>query len=367
VAASGGITGAGGNLNSGGSTGSGGVNNSGGSAGQATGGAGAAGSSGAGTGGNAALWTCPAGPFTSPNPSNITPTRIQGIPPSDSVDMYWGFGILEGPVWLNGQLYVSEIGGSGQPPSSRIFSISPSGTIAVVFPDSGSNGMAIDTMGRLIAADHKVGGIVTVDLANKSLTTLVGTYNGVRFDAPNDLTVRSDGTIYFSDTDYQAPSPQPQATRLYRLPPGSSTAVVVDMTRQDANGVTLSLDEKTLYVTDKQGIYKYAVNPDGSTGTATQIAQGTVTVGDGMGIDCAGNLYVASNSSIIVLSPSGTSLGSIDLGSSVQSVTNVAFGGADHKTLYITALGNVPNAPGNITGSAAGVFQAQMPLPGMPY
>ena len=87
----------------------------------------------------------------------------------------------------------------------------------------GTNGLAIDEMGRLIGASHGVGGIVALNLTNMTSTTIVGTYMGNRFDSPNDLTVRSDGTIYFTDPDFQAPGTRPQmATRIYRLPPGST-------------------------------------------------------------------------------------------------------------------------------------------------
>jgi gluconolactonase len=194
-------------------------------------------------------------------------------------------------------------------------------------------------------------------------TPIVSTYMGNRFNSSNDLTVRSDGTIYFTDPDFQAPSPRPQSqNRVYRIPPGSTTAMVVDMGRANPNGITLSLDETMLFVADGQGLWRYPVNADGSTGTATRIAQSAVSGGDGMGIDCAGNLYVASNQSVVVVNPSGngTSLGTIPV-TGVQSATNVAFGGANHQTLYVTGLGN------GMGGSAMGLFTAPMPLPGMPY
>ena len=78
-------------------------------------------------------------------------------------------------------------------------------------------------------------------------------------------------------------------TRVYRLPPGATEPMVVDAARSNPNGVTLSLDEAFLFVTDGQGLWRYPVNADGSTGTATRIAQSAIGGGgDGMGIDCAG-------------------------------------------------------------------------------
>ena len=83
-------------------------------------------------------------------------------------------------------------------------------------------------------------------------------------------------------------------TRVYRLPPGATEPMVVDAGRSNPNGITLSLDEAFLFVTDGQGLWRYPVNADGSTGTATRIAQSAVSSGDGMGIDCSGTLYVTS-------------------------------------------------------------------------
>jgi len=354
----------------GGSAGTGGTSIAGTSGGAGHGGSGGGtggtgGTATGGSGGGSARWTCPSGTFTTPSPSSITLTKVAGVPPFDSFNNNGNnFGNIEGPVWFGDALYVSEIGGGNNPPPSRILKVPTTGSPSVAYASSGANpgtnGMAIDEMGRLIGASHGVGGIVALNLTNMTSTTIVGMYMGSRFNSPNDLTVRSDGTIYFSDPDYQAPSPRPQSmNRLYRLPPGSTTPVVVDANRSQPNGVTLSLDEMTLYVTDSGGLYKYSVNADGSTGTATRIAMNDVTTGDGMAIDCMGNLYVASNQQMIIVNPagSGTKIGSVTV-PGVQSVTNVAFGGADHKTLYVTGQGN---------GSAMGVFRADMPLPGMPF
>jgi gluconolactonase len=354
--------------------------------GSSGGGAGASGRGGAsagtggvagsgGTGGGSARYMCPAGPFTAPNPSSITLTKVAGVPPFDSFNNNGNnFGNIEGAVWFGDALYVSEIGGGNNPPPSRILRVPTTGTPSVAYAPSGANpgtnGLAIDEKGGLIGASHGVGGIVSLNLTNMTSSTIVGTFalnatdTPTRFDSPNDLTVRSDGTIYFTDPDYQAPSPRPQsATRVYRLPPGATKPVVVDAGRSQPNGITLSIDEMTLYLTTGDGIYRYAVNADGSTGTASRlIDQSVVPSGDGMAIDCRGDLYIASQQRVIVVNPSGTptSLGSISL-TSVSSVTNVAFGGANHQTLYVTGQGT------GMGGSAMGLYRADMPLPGMPF
>ena len=238
------------------------------------------------------------------------------------------------------------------------------GSAATVFADNdGTNGLAILPDGDLVGAIHIDGSVCRVPLASpNSLQTIAFQYMGARFNAPNDLAVRSDGNIYFSDPDAnQAPTPHPQAkTRVYRISPLPDSIVsVVDDTLSQPNGVTLSLDENTLYVSGP-GLYKYAVMADGSVGPQQPaVANPPMYSGsDGMVFDCAGDLYVANNSVISVINlATGNKIGDITVtGNGIQAVSNVAFGGADHKTLFITTLGGTP-----------GVFSVAMPLPGMPY
>jgi gluconolactonase len=300
---------------------------------------------------------------------------VSGVPPFDSFNNNGNNpGNIEGAVWFGDALYVSEIASGSNPPPSRILRVSPTGSVSIAYatsgPNPGTNGLAIDEMGRLIGASHGVGGIVALNLTTMTSRPIVSTFAATstttptRFNSPNDLTVRSDGTIYFTDPDFQASRPRPQAmTRVYRLPPGATEAVVVDATRTNPNGVTLSLDEAFLYVADGQGLWRYPVNADGSTGMATRIAQAAVGGGgDGMAIDCLGNLYVTRQQQVIVVNPAttGTMLGTIAV-NGVQSATNVAFGGANHQTLYVTGQGN------GMGGSTMGLYRADLPLPGMPY
>ena len=186
-------------------------------------------------------------------------------------------------------------------------------------------------------------------------------YMGTRFNSPNDLTVRSDGTIYFSDPNTsQTPSPTPQTqTRAYRVAPGGAVSVV-DATLTNPNGMTLSIDEATLYVSSNNGVFAYAVAADGSTGPRPTTPITTMNI-DGMGIDCAGNLYgaVINTLNVVVFSPSGAMIGMITVpgNPTPQGVTNVAFGGADHKRLYITAQGS---------SGTQGLYQVDLNVPGMP-
>src|SRR5206468_7850653 len=131
------------------------------------GGGGSAGSSGTsgGTGGSSVRWTCPSGTFTTPNPSTIALTKVAGVPPFDSFNNNGNnFGNIEGTVWFGDALYVSEIGGGNNPPPSRILRVPATGSVSVAYASTGANpgtnGLAIDEMGRLIGASHGVGGIV---------------------------------------------------------------------------------------------------------------------------------------------------------------------------------------------------------------
>ena len=125
-------------------------------------------------------------------------------------------------------------------------------------------------------------------------------------------------------------------------------------TIQNPNGVTLSLAEDYLYVAASTG-KRYPVMDNGTLSAGEDFA--ATNGGDGMVIDCAGNLYVAKSNSanVEVYTPSGDPIGTIAV-PEVQAVTNVAFGGSDHKTLYITGLGN-----------EKGLFKLALDIPGRPY
>jgi gluconolactonase len=367
--ATGGVTGTGGNA-TGGVTGTGG---------NATGGVTGTGGQGGGSGGSAGAngfvpYVCPTG-MSSPTsfPAGSTATRIPGAPPMDNFDGSQGNGYtnVEGPVWITNALYVSEFGSASKPPPSRIIKIDANDNVSVAFPsisDTGSNGLAVDSQGHIVSANHGVGGIVTFTLpSGMPETTLIDMFGGKRFNSPNDLTIRNDGSIYFTDpSGNQGNKVQPN-DGVYLLPPGATAAMELISTLNGPNGITLSLDQKTLYVGDNgDGIMKYPVNTDGTIGTGaafdtTDLAHENT---DGMAIDCAGDLYVVrvSEHDIIVANPAGTTIGHITGIPGGGQLTNVAFGGTDHKTLYITAMGTLGG-----TNPSKGVFKLPLSIPGMPY
>jgi gluconolactonase len=294
------------------------------------------------------------------------------LPPSDSFNnTLRTYTTIEGPVWIDDGLYVSELLGPPNPPPSRILKLEPPSTVSIAVTSSGSNGLATDDAGTLWAAVHADGSISRINLQTGARSPLVSMYMGARFNSPNDLALRSDGTIYFSDPDYQAPDAGAQTqTRVYRIAPGTNAVTVVDATLSEPNGVTLSLDEATLYVSSSTtvtapghapgGVYAYPVMPDGSTGPRPATPFSTLNI-DGMAIDCAGNIYGAQigTGNVVVLDPLGTPVaGSPIVVSGVASVTNTAFGGSDHKTLYISAQGQM---------GQQGLFQVVLGVPGLPY
>jgi len=308
-----------------------------------TGGGSATGGASSNVGGNGS-GICPGGTY--PAPTLGTATRVYTTT---------GNGQFEGTVWYSNSvlLFSNMATGSTNPiVPSAVDRLTPSSTVEVLVADSGSNGMALDRDGSLLACSHKVQGIVTIDTATSAVTMIVNTdSSGKHFNSPNDLTVRTDGTIYFTDPDYQLGSTRTSETGIkgvYRVSP-SRQVTLIDGTFGEPNGIALSPDESTLYVADMNAnaIRKFTVAADGTTSAKTNFA--TVTNPDGVAVDCAGNLYFASNSGgkVVVLSPTGAQLGTIAVAS---GVTNLAFGGVDHKTLYISAGMSLYSVPMNVPG-----------------
>lgn len=338
---SGGNTGTGGSINAGGS-GSGGKSSPGGSSGNT----GTGGGSG-GVGGHGGGVCQPGTQYPAPV---LTGTPKLLYKPSGSSS-----GTYEGPVWVqaSGVLLFSDITFTTPVDPSQILKLTPPSTESSFLQDSGTNGMAIDSGGTVYACSHKVQGIVKLDFAAATLSTVVDNYGGKKFNSPNDIALRSDGTIYFTDPDFQLGSRTSETGKkgIYRVSPTAQVSLIDD-TFAEPNGISLSPDETVLYVADYNAnvVRTFAVASDGSTSSRKDFA--TVTTPDGFAVDCAGNLYVASGTpgAIQVYSPSGTKLGSVTV---AASLSNMAFGGSDGKTLYITA------------GKA--LYSLDMNLPGYPY
>jgi gluconolactonase len=229
-----------------------------------------------------------------------------------------------------------------------------------VIPDAGSNGLALDSSGNLLLAAHDVGGISSVALGSNTVTRGAQTRNGARFNSPNDLVVRGDGNVYFTDPDFQAPNGRTQeGTFVYRIAPTGEISVVDD-SMSNPNGITLSPDGNTLYAAGAGVLREYALD---AAGVATPIGDITnqIATPDGMTVDCAGNIYAADNGgrSILVFSPEGEQLGTIGgQAAFAQGVTNVAFGGPNRTTVFITTFSQA---------ESGGLYSVELGVPGLPY
>ena len=281
---------------------------------------------GTATGGGAAF-TCDAGVTGVPDLIGKTAGTV-GTP--DALDVNGGDQFrLEGPVWANGALYLSQFRKWGALPPSQILKLEGTSFTPHIL-DSGTNGLAVDGDGLLVAASHKAQQVVRFGADNMPTNISMGSFN-----SPNDLTLRADGNIYFTDPKWQCDTTCPAvAVNAYRVPAGGGAAEAINPPHTNPNGIALSPDGNTLYISgDSQGIKSYPVDADGKVGTQADFAP--ITGVDGMTVDCAGNLYAAINgqSRIDVYKPDGMLHGSIAVGS---APTNVAFGGAARTTLYIT-------------------------------
>jgi sugar lactone lactonase YvrE len=271
-------------------------------------------------GGAAARFVCPPG-ATYGNPLTGMGAVTQIMAPTTGPATYFAF--IEGPVWIGslGTLFFSDNASS---PTERIWKLVPPSTTPQVFlENSGSNGLAVDNDDKIIITDQRAKRLTRVDPSSPQMVTVVVPVGNYK---PNDVIVRSDNNIYFTDPDQG----------FFRASPsGMVTGPMKQVNRP--NGVELSLDENTLYVGDvgNQKITSFPLMADGTVDTANSklfaTAQGNTV--DGMAIDCAGNLYAGTNAGVEVFSPTGMSIGVVPTGES----SNATFGGADRKTLYVTS------------------------------
>jgi len=302
-------------------------------------------------------------------PPGVCPADTDYGPPLASVTttaarLFGGRSFLEGPVWVAGpdHLLMSDMAAATGPqrvqPSTILRYTPGSSAPETAIADSGSNGLALAPDGAsIVAATHDQRSVSRYQLANSAREPVATNYQGAAFNSPNDVTIRSDGVIYFTDPNFQrgnrADAMQGR-TSVFRVS-GGTVSLVDDGLRQP-NGIALSPDGSTLYVGayGENTIYRYPVHPDGSTGARTPFA--SVPGPDGVTIDCAGDVYWTSGADglVHVFDPAGAELGTISSGT---GTTNVAFGGADRQTLFITS---------GRTGDS-GLYSVHLGVPGYPY
>ena len=214
---------------------------------------------------------------------------------------------------------------------------------------SGTNGLALDREGRLVMCTHGDRAIVRLEKDGKR-TVLADRYEGKRLNGPNDLVVKSDGAIYFTDRGSGLAGGQDSPLRelkmlgVFRLKDGTLTLLNTPG-MEGANGIAFSPDEKILYFTDSGKIWRWDVRPDGTVAngrvlfdTSSDKTRGGT---DGMKVDRKGNIFTTGPGGVWIVTPDGTVLGKIRLpgllpgATSEGAVTNTAFGDADGKSLYI--------------------------------
>jgi gluconolactonase len=282
-----------------------------------------------------------------------------------------GFEWSEGPVWVKdgGYLLFSDV------PKNKVYKweeksglsvfLEPSGyTGRGVYSDEpGSNGLIIDSKGRLVSCEHGDRRISAMPLNVGGKITLADNYEGKRFNSPNDVVEHSNGSYYFTDPPYgmmkkhEDPSRELPYFGVYRIAKDGKVSLQIDnLTRP--NGLAFSPDGKTLYVAqsdpEKAIWMSYPIDANGNAGKGTLLYDATPMVKkgmnglpDGLKIDKDGNLWSSGPGGMIILSPTGKLLGRIEMG---ELTANCAWGD-DGTTLYITADGYVCRVKTNTKGA----------------
>jgi gluconolactonase len=287
-------------------------------------------------------------------------------------------GLSEGPLWIqegaSGYLLFSDVA------ANVIYKRTPDGKLTVFLDKAGytgtdnlnvgqqtisggrvailligSNGLALDPQGRIVITAMADRSVTRLE-KDLTRTTLADRFEGKRLNGPNDVVVRSDGAVYFTDSINGlrggpiSPAREIPYNGFYLVKDGKVTYLGGDREPGGGapNGITLSPDERYLYVTAGRTVMRYEVKPDGT------VANGRVFVqdfSDGMKVDQKGNLYTTTGGNgrglVRITSPDGRELGQLQLPVELKEprpricATNVAFGDADSKGLYITACSNV--------------------------
>jgi gluconolactonase len=248
-------------------------------------------------------------------------------------------GPAEGPVWIAEGRYLlfNDIH------TSRRLKYTPGqGVVVVKTPTDEANGLTRDLQGRLLSAEHASRRVTRED-PDGSITVVANNFQGKRLLRPNDVIVKSDGTIYFTDPGGPRAPDQFDVTvaGVYRVSAdlGTTSLIIDDMIAP--NGLAFSPDESILYVAEprRRTVRAYDLLPNGTVAKQTSrlivdLNGPEPGVPDGMKVDVAGNLYTGGSGGLYIMDKTGKKLGRIVHG--LPATTNVAFGGDDWKSLYFT-------------------------------
>ena len=211
-------------------------------------------------------------------------------------------------------------------------------------PSGKSNGLTYDKQGRLVTCEHANRRVSRTE-ADGTVVTIASHYEGKRLNSPNDVVVKSDGSIYFSDppygltADYGVEGEQDLDFQgVYRLSSDGQTLTLLIDDFDRPNGLCFSPDESILYIddTERMHVRAFDVQPDGTIANGRVFAEeeGEGAAPDGMKIDVHGNVYLTGPDGIWVFDTSGEHLGIIQI---PERSANLAWGGDDWSTLFITA------------------------------
>jgi gluconolactonase len=278
-----------------------------------------------------------------------------------------GLGFTEGPVWRRGELLFSDI------PNKRIvrWRRLAEGPELTTFATGMSNGLTLDRQGRVLAAEHDGRRVTRVEDDGRR-TVLAERFQGKRLNSPNDLVVRSDGTVYFTDPPYGVQPSRPGTVRpagwwtrpiegkeqpchgVYRLATDGTLGLLVDDFALP-NGLAFSPDESVLYVDDSahKHIRAFDVRPDGTlTGSRVLLDMASEDPGvpDGLKVDEHGNVFCTGPGGVWVCRPDGARLGRIVL---PELPANLGWG-EDGSVLYVTARTSVYRLPTKTRGTVPG-------------
>jgi gluconolactonase len=270
-----------------------------------------------------------------------------------------GFVFTEGPLWHpEGFYYFVDIR------TNRLYRITPGQKAEVVRETAGGNGTTFDLQGRLILCEGGGRRVTRMGRDGKA-ETLVDRYQGGRFNRPNDVVCRSDGSLYFTDPDKRVPYgereiPGPagidklwDGARVYRVAPDGTLSVLAHC--EYPNGLAFSPDERTLYVANtRSSMYIHAIEVDAAGSMARRRIFADMNAGtergipDGLKVDSVGRVYCTGPGGIWVFTPEGDRLGTVRF---PEQAVNFAFGGADLRTLFCCAHTSVytlrVKVPGN--------------------
>jgi gluconolactonase len=249
-------------------------------------------------------------------------------------------GPAEGPLWWKegGYLLFNDIH------TSRRLKYTPGKGVTVdLEPTNRANGLTRDLQGRLISCEHDTRRVTRREL-DGSLTVIANSFQGRRLNRPNDVVVKSDGAIYFTDPGANIVPEQwdLQYSGVYRVTGDLGSRSLLTETFVGPNGIAFTPDERVLYINDsrRRHIRAFELLPNGMLAKQTDnvfadLAGSEPGVPDGMKVDVAGNVYCGGSGGLYILNAQGKKLGRIVHGH--PATTNLAFGGDDWKTLYFTS------------------------------